>query len=98
MHWEEEERRGEEGLETGTRLGSGAIVWGLGPVSRGGRRGVGGGRVTCCRAMLHTQRCQPPSEPLELRQRVQSRSWSQGTGQGRGGEDSTCMGDTLRRA
>lgn len=48
--------------------------------------------------MLHTQCCQPPSEPLELRQRLQVWRLWQGGGHGRGGEDSTCMGETFSRA
>lgn len=50
---------------------------------------------TCWRLLLQTQCCQPPSAPLESRQEVQlGRRWH-GVGQGRGGEDSTGIGDTL---
>lgn len=54
--------------------------------------------VTCCSAMLQTQRCQPPSEPRELKHWLQVLISWQGSGQGIGGEDSTCMGDTLSKA
>lgn len=36
-----------------------------------GQRHRGTGRGTCCRLLLHTQCCQPPSAPLESRQDVQ---------------------------